>query len=49
MLIQISLETKFHFKETIWSFGTKFAQNKYIQPQPEKMDITIEFCIFELI
>ena len=36
LLIQISLGTKFHLKETIWNFGQNLPKNKHIQSQPEK-------------
>ena len=46
---QISLSTKFHFKQAILNFKTKFAQKGYFQWKTEKVNITIDFCIFELV
>ena len=46
--IRISLDSKFHLKQTILSFWTKFAQTGYSQNKLEKVNITIEFSIFEL-
>ena len=44
----ISLVTKFHFKQTIVNFGTKFTQG-YFWSKMEKVNITIQFCIFKLV
>ena len=49
MHIWISLHTKCYFKQTILNSGTKFAQKKCFQSKREKVNITIEFCIFELV
>ena len=46
--IQISLCTNFQLKLT--TFWTKFAKKgSYLQSKTDKIDTTIEFCIFELI
>ena len=47
--IQVSLGTKFQLKLTILLFWTKFAQKEYFRSKTEKVNIIIEFCIFELI
>ena len=46
--IQVSLRTKFQFKWTILNFWTKFIQKGYLQSKTDKMNLTIEFGIFEL-
>ena len=46
--IQISLCTNFQLKLT--TFWTKFAKKgSYRQSKTDKIDTTIEFCIFELV
>ena len=45
--IRISLNTKFHFKQIIFNFGNKLVQKRYFWSKTEKVNITIEFCIFE--
>ena len=47
--IRISLGTKIQLKQTILIFWTKFTQKGYPWWKTEKMNITIEFCIFELV
>ena len=47
--IRIALSTKFHFTQTIFNFGTKFAQKGYFLSKTKKVNIIIEFYIFELI
>ena len=51
--IQISLDTKFQLKLTtdslILTFWTNFSQNGYFRSKTEKVDITNEFCILELV
>ena len=47
--IQIKLDDIFQLKLTILIFWTKFIQERYFRFKTEKMNITIEFCIFELI
>ena len=48
--IRISLSTNFQFKLTIATFWTKFAKKgSYFQSKTDKIDTTIEFCIFELV
>ena len=47
--IRISLGTKFKFKQTILIFWTKFAQKYYFKSKTDKMNRTIEFCLFELV
>ena len=48
--IQISLSTNFQLKLTIAIFWTTFAKRgSYFQSKTEKIDTTIEFCIFELV
>ena len=47
--IQNSLGTKFQLKLTILIFWTKFAQNGYFRSKTEKVNTTIEFCIFDLV
>ena len=44
----ISLDAKFHFKQTVLNFWTKFAQKRYFRSNTKNVNITIEFCIFEL-
>ena len=40
--------TKFHFKQTNLIFWTKLTQNSYSWSKMKKVNITIEFCMFEL-
>ena len=47
--IQISLHTKFQFKLTFLFFFDQICPENYFQPKTEKVNITIEFCIFELV
>ena len=47
--IWISLGIKFQLKLTILIFWTKFAQKGYFWEKTEKVNITIEFCMFELV
>ena len=48
--IQISLSTNFQLKLTIAIFWTKFfKKGSYFQSKTDKIDTTIEFCIFELV
>ena len=46
--IWISLGIKFQFAQTTLNFGTKFFQNWYLWSKAEKVNITTEFCLFEL-
>ena len=39
--IRIRLGTKFHLKETILNFTTKFAQKGYFRSKTEKLNITL--------
>ena len=48
MHIRISLCIKFHFEQAIWNFWTKFTQEIYLYSETEKVNIIIEFHIFEL-
>ena len=43
-----SLGTKFPLKLTLLNFGPNLPQRKYSQPKTEKVNSTIEFCIFQL-
>ena len=47
--IRISLGTKLQLKLIISSFWTKFAQKRYFHSKTGKVNITIEFCIFDLV
>ena len=48
--MQISLGAKFRVKLTILNFWTKLAQKGYyFRSKTEKVNITIEFCIVELV
>ena len=47
--IQIRLYTKFHCKLTTFNFETKFAQKEYFWSKKEKLNITIDLYIFEII
>ena len=48
--IEFSLGTKFQLTLTIIIFLTKFAKKgNYFQSKTDKIDTTIEFCIFELV
>ena len=48
--IQISLNTNFQLKLSITIFWIKFAKKtSYFQFKTDKIDTTIEFCIFELV
>ena len=44
---QISLDTDSHLKQRFLSFWTIFPEKEYSRFQTEKMNITIEFSIFE--
>ena len=46
---QIILCTEFQLKLTILTFWAKFAQEGYFLPKTEKVNITTEWCVFELI
>ena len=46
--IQNGLATKFKFKQTFLMFGFKFVQKEYFRSKREKVNITVEFYIFEL-
>ena len=48
-ILSIIAGTKFKLKLTILIFWTKFAQKGYFQSKTEKVNVTIEFCIFELV
>ena len=43
------LGAKFQPKLTILTFSSKFAQKWYFQSKTEKVNIAIEFWIFELV
>ena len=47
--IKIILSTKFQLKLKILIFWTKFAQKQQVQLKRAKLNITSEFCIFELV
>ena len=47
LLIQINTGTKFQLKLTILIFWTKFSQKAYCWLKAEKLNIIIEFCIFQ--
>ena len=47
--IRISLGTKFLNKLRILIFWTNFAQKRYFCFKIEKVNISTEFCIFELV
>ena len=47
--IRISLGIMFDLKPTILIFWTKFVRNKYFRSKTKKVNITIEFYIFELV
>ena len=47
--IHIILGTKFQLKLTILVFWTKFAQKEYLQSKIEKINITTEVWILELV
>ena len=47
--IWISLGTKFQLKLIILGFWIKFTQKRYFQSKTDKVNITNEFCIFELV
>ena len=49
MSISISLGTKFRLKPKTFMFLIKFIQIEYFHSKVEKSDITINFCIFELV
>ena len=46
---RFSLGTRFQLQLIILTFWTKFAQKEYFQSKPEKGNISIEFCMFELV
>ena len=48
--IRISLNTNFQLKLTILIFGPNLPKkSSYFQSKTDKIDTTIEFCIFELV
>ena len=47
--IRITLGNKFHVKLKILIFWIKFALKEYFRSKMEKVNITIAFCIFELV
>ena len=48
--IRISLNTNFQPKLTILIFGPNLPKkSSYFQSKTDKIDTTIEFCIFELV
>ena len=48
--IRISLSTNFQLKLAVAIFWIKFAKKgSYFQSKTDKIDTTIEFCIFELV
>ena len=47
--MELVVGTKFQLKLTILIFWTKFAQKACFRSKTEKMNITIELCIFELV
>ena len=48
--IRISLNTSFQLKLTILIFGPNLPKNSsYFQSKIDKIDTTIEFCLFELV
>ena len=48
-IFEFNRNTKFHFKQTILNFGTKFAPKGYFKSKTKGMNISIEFYIFELV
>ena len=46
--IRISPDTKYQPKLTILIFWTRFAQKGFFWSKTKKVNITMEFCIFEL-
>ena len=49
MHIRISLWTRFHLKQPILIFWTKFSTKGYFRSKIEKVNITTEFNKFELV
>ena len=49
MHIRNSLVTKFYFKQTILSFGAKFAQKRVFPVKNGKSEHINKFCIIELV
>ena len=47
--IQINLDSKFQLQQTISIFGENFQKRKSFSSRTEKMNMTIEFFIFELV
>ena len=47
--IQIGRGTKFQFKQAILIFWTELTRRKYFRSKTEKLNISIEFSIFELV
>ena len=43
------LGARIQIKVTILSFGTKFAKKSVVSLENKKVNITTEFCIFELV
>ena len=49
LYIRISLGIKLYSEQRNLNFGTKFAPNRFLWSKTEKVNITIKFCIFELV
>ena len=47
--IRISLSAKFSLNWQFRFFGQNFPKKRYLQYKTEKVNTTIEFCIFELV
>ena len=47
--IWIRLGTKFQLKLTVFIFWIKFAQKGFFPSKTEKVNTTIEFCLYELV
>ena len=47
--IGISLDTIFQLRLTVLTFWKKFVQKGYFWSKTEKENVTIQFCVFELV
>ena len=47
--VQINLDSKFQLQQTILTFETNSPKKVYFRSKTQKMNITTEFFIFELV
>ena len=47
--IEFYIFYKFNFEQTILKFWAKYAQKRYLRSKPKIVNISIDFCILELV